>query len=208
MIHTVQAFLDKSFGYILVHDNELAGWCLSEYNGVDQCEIGIAVFDVHQRKGLATKMAAAFIEMAQTHGIKRIGWHAWKSNIASCQLAKKLGFEQEVEYAVFFAYFDEMFNLAVNGHFCYMREQYQDAINWFERAFVAGDAAAWMYYKAAQAAAILGKDDDCFGYLNTAIDKGWDNIEHTRNCDDFKHLRDTPKWETMLINIQEQSESK
>jgi RimJ/RimL family protein N-acetyltransferase len=200
---SVDDFLEKSFGYALLHRDELAGWCLSEYNGAEQCEIGIAVFDEHQRQGLATKITAAFIEMAQTRGIKRIGWHAWKRNTASLGLAQKLGFEQDVEYSVLFAFFEETINLAVNGNVCLMREQYQEAIDWFEKAFAAGDAAAWAYFNAARAAAVLDKDDECFGYLNTAIDKGWDDIEHTQNCAEFESLHDTPNWEAALSRLQE-----
>lgn len=40
---SVKAFLEKSFGVAAFKEDALAGWCLSEYNHEDQCEVGIAI---------------------------------------------------------------------------------------------------------------------------------------------------------------------
>jgi GNAT superfamily N-acetyltransferase len=98
---TVAEFLEKSFGVCLVHDGELVGWCLSEYNLDGGCEIGIAVGEAYRRRGLATLMTAAFVEEAHRRGIKQIGWDCWKENRPSGATAIKAGFECVKEYPVF-----------------------------------------------------------------------------------------------------------
>jgi RimJ/RimL family protein N-acetyltransferase len=56
---SVEDFLQTSFGLCLVHDHEIGGWCLSEYNHADGCEIGIATSPPYQRRGFATLMTSA-----------------------------------------------------------------------------------------------------------------------------------------------------
>ena len=50
---SVEDFLAHSFGLCPVHSNEVAGWCMAEYNVGDRCEIGIATTEKHRRKGIA-----------------------------------------------------------------------------------------------------------------------------------------------------------
>jgi len=39
---SVDDFLARSYGYALLHNANVAGWCLSEYNLGERCEVGIA----------------------------------------------------------------------------------------------------------------------------------------------------------------------
>jgi RimJ/RimL family protein N-acetyltransferase len=98
---SVEDFLAKSFGLCLIKDGALVGWCLSEYNNSQGCEVGIEINEDYQKQGLGSALAAAFARLAQERGIKRIGWHCWKDNLPSVALAKKLGFELAAEEAVF-----------------------------------------------------------------------------------------------------------
>ncbi len=90
---SVDDFLQHKFGYCLQSGQDLVGWCLSEYNHGDQCELGIETLEGFQRRGLATATAQATMAYAQSVGITRIGWHCWKANIPSSSLARKLGFD-------------------------------------------------------------------------------------------------------------------
>ena len=45
---SVEDFLARSFGLCPVHSNEVAGWCMSEYNVGSRCEIGIATAAQHR----------------------------------------------------------------------------------------------------------------------------------------------------------------
>ena len=102
---SVDAFLQYKFGYCLLYGQELVGWCLSEYNHGNQCELGIETLERFQRRGLATATALATMAHAHSVGITRIGWHCWKKNIASSSLARKLGFEHVEDYPVWYCRF-------------------------------------------------------------------------------------------------------
>src|SRR5215208_6637508 len=74
---SVDDFLARSFGLCPVHENEIAGWCMSEYNVGARCEIGIATAPKHQRKGIATLVTWCFLAEAQRRGYTRVGWDCW-----------------------------------------------------------------------------------------------------------------------------------
>lgn len=97
---SVDDFLHRKFGYCLQYGQELVGWCLSEYNHGNQCEVGIETLEGFQRRGLAAATALALMAHAQSVGITRIGWHCWKKNVASSGLALKLGFEHVEDHPV------------------------------------------------------------------------------------------------------------
>jgi len=95
---SVEDFLSRSFGLCPVYSNEVAGWCMSEYNVGDRCEIGIATAEKHQRKGIATLITWYFLAEAQKRGYTRVGWDCWTRNTASVATARKVGFKLVEEY--------------------------------------------------------------------------------------------------------------
>lgn len=98
---SVDDFLRYSFGICLVHGDELVGWCLSEYNCGNRCEVGIETVEGYRRQGVATLTASALIELALSRDIPRIGWHCWADNEGSIATAKKVGFEKVRDYSVY-----------------------------------------------------------------------------------------------------------
>lgn len=102
---SVEDFLHSKFGYCLQHGHELIAWCLSEYNYGDRCELGIETLPSFRRRGLALVTAGATLAHAQAHGITTIGWHCWKHNVASSNLAQRLGFELVEDYPVWYCRF-------------------------------------------------------------------------------------------------------
>ena len=97
---SVEEFLEKSFGYVVVHGGRVVGFCMSEYNTGNRCELGIATMEAYQRRGLAKLMATAMIRHALAVGIDEIGWHCAADNLASVATAESLGFERTEEYTV------------------------------------------------------------------------------------------------------------
>jgi len=95
---SVDDFLARSYGLCPVHSNEVAGWCMSEYNVGDRCEIGIATAEKHQRKGIATLATWSFLAEAHRRGYTRVGWDCWTRNAASGATARKAGFTLVEEY--------------------------------------------------------------------------------------------------------------
>lgn len=99
---SVEDFLAHSFGLVAVKGRELAGWCLSEYNLGQRCEVGIATLPGHRRQGIATALASAFVEEALRRGISHIGWHARAGNIPSLATARNVGFVRVMSYQTCF----------------------------------------------------------------------------------------------------------
>ncbi|HMB24649.1 MAG: GNAT family N-acetyltransferase [Chloroflexota bacterium] len=95
---SVEDFLSRSFGICPVHANEIAGWCMSEYNVGDRCEIGIATAEKHQRRGIATLITWSFLAEAHRRGYRRVGWDCWTRNVPSVATARKAGFTLVEEY--------------------------------------------------------------------------------------------------------------
>lgn len=98
---TVEDFLAKSFGVCAIYNNELAGWCLSEYNADSRCEIGIETTSDFRHRGIATALTLAFLEHAFSHGITEVGWHCFKRNEVSAKTALKAGFDKVCDYKSF-----------------------------------------------------------------------------------------------------------
>ncbi|HRQ39671.1 MAG TPA: GNAT family N-acetyltransferase [Chloroflexota bacterium] len=98
---SVADFLDKSFGYCLVHQNEVVAWCMSEYNTGSRCELGIATAEAWQRRGLAKVTATAVIAEALQYGMHDIGWICWAKNEPSVRTAESLGFSRVQEKLVY-----------------------------------------------------------------------------------------------------------
>jgi GNAT superfamily N-acetyltransferase len=95
---SVDDFMTRSFGLCVVYGNEIAGWCMSEYNVGGRCEIGIATAPKHQRKGIATFATERFLAEAHRRGYTRVGWDCWSRNEASAATARKAGFKLMEEY--------------------------------------------------------------------------------------------------------------
>ncbi|MBK8417788.1 GNAT family N-acetyltransferase [Candidatus Villigracilis saccharophilus] len=95
---SVDDFLAKSFGVCAIHENELAGWCLSEYNADGRCEIGIETTSDYRQRGIGTALTLAFLEHALSNGISEVGWHCYKRNAPSAQTARKAGFDKICDY--------------------------------------------------------------------------------------------------------------
>ena len=194
---SVADFLDKRFGVCVLHEAEIVGWCVSEFNSGDRCEVGIATDTRYRRRGLATAMTATLIAHAQARGISRIGWHCWASNRPSAATALRAGFTRRQDYPVYFAWFDPIANLAVNGNVRLHRGQYTEAAAWFHRALTADTPPRWAYFPAACAAAMADQPDAALSYLQKAIASGVD-IARVRTAEQLRSLHDTEMWRILI----------
>jgi len=97
-------FLEHRFGLALVVEGGLAGWCLSEYNLGQACEVGIEIVEGYRRKGLGALLAGAFLENALARGVDRIGWHCFTRNLPSSATARKAGYRKVEDLNIYFAF--------------------------------------------------------------------------------------------------------
>ena len=199
---SVQDFLERSFGACLLHGDDVAGWCLSEYNSADRCEVGIATFGPHRRQGLATATGSALLNLAASRGITQVGWHCYASNIASAATARKLGFTRTLEYPVRFAYLDRAINSGVHGNVAFEQGEYELAVSRYREAIGNGDAPLWVFWNVACACALLGRRTAALSYLGQAIDHGFDDLERLLASEHLTSLHHTEEWKTLSQRLQ------
>lgn len=198
---SIEDFLAKSFGVCAVLGDEMIGWCLSEYNTGHRCEVGIATSPEHQHQGLATAMTLAFIELARSRDVARIGWHCNASNIASSKTALKAGFEKMAEYSSYIGWFDDAANLAGNGYFAHARGEYADALGFYEKSFAAGEAPDSAYWGAACDAAMVGQSDKALQYLSEAVERGYDDRDQLEASPYLVSLHNAAGWKSLVEKL-------
>jgi RimJ/RimL family protein N-acetyltransferase len=201
---SVEEFLSKSFGVCLVREDEIIGWCLSEYNTGHRCEVGLATRGDYQHRGLATQMAAAFVDLARAKDVARVGWHCSASNVGSGKTALKAGFEKVADYPVYFGWFDTAVNLAGNGYAAHGRGEYAEALAFYEKALALGDVPDWVYWSAACDAAMLGEPEQALGYLSSAVAHGFDDLEQIQASKYLVSLHTTPGWQELVATLKRQ----
>jgi RimJ/RimL family protein N-acetyltransferase len=102
--NSLAGFLQNGFGYCVLNDEGIVGWCTAEYVSRDQCGIGIETVEAYGRQGFATLTASAFVDHCAAHSIIP-HWDSWKNNLPSVRVAEKLGFQKALDYSVFFGKF-------------------------------------------------------------------------------------------------------
>ena len=198
---SIAEFLERSFGTVLLHEHQVAGWCLSEYNLGERCEVGIATADEYHRRGLATIMGYTFHKQAFQRGIRMVGWHCRGSNKASSGTAIKLGYQPVKEYPSYFALYDAAANLALHGDILLDQANYEEALPWLERSIQTGSAPIWAYIDAAIACVGMTREAAAFDFLKTSIALGFDNLKWLQANPQFKCLQDLPEWNAMVVKV-------
>jgi len=198
---SVKSFLDNSFGIVAFHGKTLAGWCLSEYNHKNRCELGIATLPPFQKRGLAKAMTFEFLNLASIKGLDMVLWHCYKSNHPSRCTALSAGFELIEEHKVMNIYLEPSVNLAVHGNVAFEKENYHEAISWYQQALNESSPDAWMAWNAACAAAHLHKSDLVFEYLDLSIDLGFSELEHIEQSKHFVSLHEDSRWRGLIERL-------
>jgi len=198
---SVESFLDKSFGVAAFHNGFLAGWCLSEYNYDNRCEVGIASLPPFQRIGLAKAMTHQFSNQALQLGVEKILWHCFESNKPSRRTAVSTGFTLVDSHDVLILYWDPALNLAVNGNVNFERGNFKEALNWYKKALDQENPLHWMAVYAACSAAHLNQLVTSFHHLNQALDLGYDDLDYLVNNDHLTPLKSDPRWGEIITRI-------
>lgn len=84
-------FQNKGIGFSLIYDGEVASTAFSSCRFENQLEIGIETLEKYRGKGFALYVCSALINYCIENGLEPI-WACRMENIASYQLALKLGF--------------------------------------------------------------------------------------------------------------------
>lgn len=97
--HSIPDFVGKGFGFCLLRSNVVVSWCLSVYASGEHYELGLATVPDFQNRGFATLVAAACVELCDTHRWTP-HWHCWQDNLPSIAVAEKIGFGHPTTYEV------------------------------------------------------------------------------------------------------------
>ena len=201
----VEIFLREGVGGCLMHEDEIASWCLTVNVAGDRCELGIETAKEFRLQGLGAVTAMATIDLCLYRGFTTIDWHCGDDHMGSRGVARKAGFVKEREYPAYLYMLDPVTHYAFPGDLRLRGRKYQEAVALYERSMTIGEVSDAVYHNAARAYAMLGDPDKALCHLTMAIDKGWTNLELTRGCEEFQSLRDMPGWEAVLTRLQEQS---
>lgn len=205
---SVEDFLEKSFGVCLTRDDEILGWCLSEYNTHHRCEVGIATRGDVRKRGLGTMLALAFVEMAQARDVARVGWHCSANNAASGATALKAGFEHVADYPAYLGWFDPALNIAQRGYFELMNDNFADSLACYEKALAMPESPEWAYFGAGCAAAMLGQAERALAHLAKAVEHGGEDGDDFRDSKFLTSLRDNLDFNLLLEKLDKRDRKK
>ena len=196
---SVEDFLVKSFGFVAQQGNELAGWCLSEYNDAGRCEVGVATLGDYQRRGLGTMTTLTLLDQAARLGYHQVGWHCWSDNLPSAALARRSGLKLIHESQVYVCLFDLGLQLALHGQYEHQSGNLDQALDWYERAKAAGCGVAWVLYNMACCQALKGDRSQALEALEQAIEAGFGPLATIQSEPELEALHGEPGWQKLFV---------
>jgi hypothetical protein len=143
-------------------------------------------------------MTAALVERARARGLSWVGWHSYTRNVPSIATARKAGLHKVCDYPAYIGHFDPVYHLSERGYTAVGEGHVAEGLAWLEKAFARGDAPGWAYYTAGSACALLGQCDRAFGYLNQAVERGFDERTLYESDDRLRVLHGGARWAALL----------
>jgi RimJ/RimL family protein N-acetyltransferase len=204
---TPEDYLKYGFGICVLHRKRIVSYSLADCVHGKDCEIGIQTLEPYRRRGLATIVAAANVELAFSKGFKVVGWHTHDYNQASQRTAEKVGFELERRYLQYECHRNEAAHIAETALRFFMKGNHERAAKLFEEAFRTGEVESWVYVLAARSHTLLGNFTRAFEHLMAAAQKGYSNIENILECSDFEKLHGLPDWSHIVAEIKANANS-
>jgi GNAT superfamily N-acetyltransferase len=199
---STEAFLQRGFGFCMLHETSVVCWCLADCVHGDRSEIGIRTAPAYQRRGLATCTVAATVSYALSQGFSEVGWHCSDTNIGSWKTAERVGFTQTSSYIEYYCLVEPWRHRAQSGWVDIQAGRYAEGLACYEAVFAGSDIAQpYDYHRAARAAAALGDTAQALRYLDTAIEQGWTDRQHTSSCAEFASLHATAEWAALLARL-------
>lgn len=200
---TEDNFISKGVSFVILYENTVVAWCNPDCVANDRIDVGIITHPGHRRKGLAACVAAATVEHCLKHGFSAIGWHCNAENTGSWKTAEKVGFERNRTYAYYYYVYNLIDHLAELGWYHYRHEEYDQTVRYYDQVFAMRDEHPDYYYHlAASAWALLKNKEKALHYLRFAADRGWSNVDWTKQQAEFSLLHGTPEWEEILRRMQ------
>lgn len=93
-------YLDKTFGYCIIHENTIANYCITNFVYENVHTMGIETLEEYRRKGLSQVTTEAYVENCIQNQLSPY-WECMETNLASRALAEKLGFYRNYIYTLY-----------------------------------------------------------------------------------------------------------
>ncbi|MBU8878233.1 GNAT family N-acetyltransferase [Bacillus sp. FJAT-29790] len=97
---SVSNFMEKSFGFCILHKGKVVSECTSIFSSLKFSEIDITTNEDYRGQGLASIIAKTFIDHCLENNITP-RWDCDIINKSSIKLAEKLGFGNPMKYSIF-----------------------------------------------------------------------------------------------------------
>lgn len=97
---TTEDFLKYGFGYIAVHNDDIASVCLSAFVADEMHAIDIETIEVYRRRNFGALVVSAYAEECKSRGVHPY-WDCSPSNTGSIRLAKSIGLSLDFRYKVY-----------------------------------------------------------------------------------------------------------
>lgn len=94
---TIENIMRHTLGFVILHEGRVVCEASTGAPAHGRIEIGVNTVEAHRRRGLAALACAHLIEACETKGYAT-WWDCAKQNVASTNLARKLGYQNEREY--------------------------------------------------------------------------------------------------------------
>ena len=197
----------SDFGFVTIDENEekpvITGWATVDFVANGRGDLGFFTQPDYRRKGLGTVAAAAALEHGLTNGLTQINWTCDAGNQGSIGTASKLGVERIEDYQMAMLVFDEGEHMGNLGYFSFQAQDYDQSARSFERALELNpESPNFIYYEAAQATAMAGNARKALDFLAEALQRGWEDVDHTRECEAFISLHALPEWGELIREME------
>ncbi|NPD88227.1 MAG: GNAT family N-acetyltransferase [Asgard group archaeon] len=212
-------FLQTGGGFCVLKDErEIVCWSTFEYLTKDKkIECAVATKKEYQKKGLATLAVSASAEFALTN-FRDVGWHCASDNLPSWKVSEKVGYKLVRDYNVFELYINQLDNKLYNGYIELTRKNFEKSINFYEQAlhFIQEErealkdsdlisankiSPASIHFRLGTLWAALGKNDNAFKHLNTAINLGFKDRKRFLTDEMLQELHLMQNWNILISRL-------
>ena len=193
---------EMAFGFVALHEQKCVAQAYVDCIVAERGEIGLFTDDAFRKQGLATAVSVATIEYALAHGVTAVHWDCAVSNVGSKRIAQNLGLQLTLEHDQYLIVFDEVGHLLNVAWTALDEGAYEKTMTTCQPLLQAEKQSKYTYFLAGTAAAGLGDDKAAFGYLETAVSLGWDDLVELENQPSLQPLQQQPQWQHVVAHIQ------
>jgi hypothetical protein len=104
----------------------------------------------------------------------------------------------------FYAFGQDYRSTIAQAEQLYNIKNYAKSTSKYKEAFTIEQKNSNDYYNAACSAALSGKKDLAFEWLNQALKNGWTNLQHMKSDTDLKTLHNDKNWDKLIAAIQQE----